>query len=94
MREHVYWLKGIDQANQIYINDITNGDFNNFNNDSHTSYLPDNSFPIGSALPQKRLLDLIIVYWNIYIYIYMYLICLYKEKQQAIKKLQKRFSMI
>lgn len=33
MREHVYWLKGIDQANQIYINDITNGDFNNFNND-------------------------------------------------------------
>ena len=71
MREHVYWLKGIDQVNQTYINDITNSDFNNLNNDSHTSYLPDNSFPMGLALPQKRLLDLIIVYCNIYIYIYI-----------------------
>ena len=36
-------------------------------------YLPDNSFPMGLALPQKRLLDLIIVYWNIDIYIYIHI---------------------
>ena len=40
---------------QMYIHHIANSDFNKFNNnDSITSNISDNSFPMGWALPQKR----------------------------------------
>ena len=54
MGKHVYNLKGIGQVKQMYICHITNSDFNKFNNnDSITSNISDNSFPMGWALPQK-----------------------------------------
>ena len=49
----VYSLKGIDQVKQIYVNHISNSDFNNSSNNSLSSYVPNNSFPMGWVLPPK-----------------------------------------